>query len=194
MSDFLNMPINQKLFYKSIKQKPYCCVPACISMILDRRKIKHGSQEEIGYELGLIVSKEKAHLFTEARTGKKPVAGYGTQVNKKKYSVNNYFSKNKIKLKEAYYPSEKIKDIKKFIVENIRNNNDLIVCFNNKKLYGEEDFGHVSLIQNINNNSITLIDPENNVPNKRKVNLQKLVDAMKYHGRKNRGGFWIISE
>ena len=85
------MPINQKPFYKLIKQKPYCCVPVCISMILDRRKIKHGSQEEIGYELGLVVLKEKTHLFTKVRIGKKPVAGYGTQINKEKYSINNYF-------------------------------------------------------------------------------------------------------
>ena len=188
------MLINQKPFYKPIKQKPYCCVPACISMILNRRKIKHGSQEEIGYELGLIISKEKVHLFTKVRTGKKPAAGYGTQINKKKYSIANYFSKNKIKLKEIYYPIEENKDIKKFIVENLKSGNDLIVCFDNKKLYSEGDFGHVSLIQNINNNIVTLIDPEKSVPNRRKVKLQKLVEAMKYHSKKKRGGFWVISE
>ena len=188
------MPISQKPFYKPIKQKPYCCVPACIFMVLDRRKIKHGSQEEIGCELGLVVPKGKAQFFTKIKTGKKPIAGYGTQVNKKKYSINNYFFKNNIKLKEAYYLLEEIKDIKKFIVENLKSGNDLIVCFDSKKLYGIGDYGHVSLIQNINNSIITLIDSENNVPNKRKVNLQKLVDAMKCHGKEKRGGFWIISE
>jgi hypothetical protein len=188
------MPISQKPFYRPIKQKPYCCVPACVSMILDRRKIEHGSQEEIGYELGLIVPEEKTHLFTKIRTGKKPIAGYGTQVNKKEHSITNYFFKNKIKLKEAYYSSEKVKGIRNFIIENLKNGNDLIVCFNNKKLHGGEDLGHVSLIQNINNNIVTLIDPENGVPNKRKVKLQKLVEAMKYHGKKKRGGFWVISE
>ena len=188
------MLIDQKPSYKPIKQKPYCCVPVCISMILDRKKIKHGSQEEIGCELGLVVPKEKTHLFTKIRTGKKPIAGYGTQVNKRKYSINKYFLKNKIKLKEAYYFSEEVKNIKKFIVENLESGNDLIVCFNNKKLHSGEDLGHVSLIQNINNNVITLIDPENNVPNRRKVKLQKLIEAMKYHGKKKRGGFWVISE
>ena len=76
----------------------------------------------------------------------------------------------------------------------MKSGNDLIVCFDSKKLYGIGDYGHVSLIQNINNSIITLIDSENNVPNKRKVNLQKLVDAMKCHGKEKRGGFWIISE
>lgn len=188
------MPTNQKLLYKPIKQKPYCCVPACISMILDRRKIKHGSQEEIGYELGLIIPKEEAQFFTKIRIDKEPIAGHGTQVGKKKYSINNYFLKNKIELKETYYFSEKIKDKKSFIIENLKNNNDLIVCFNNKKLYGIEDLGHVSLIQDINDDIITLVDPENGVPSKRKVKLQKLIDAIKCHGEKRRGGFWVISE
>lgn len=182
--------MEQKPPYKLIKQKPYCCVPACISMILDRRKIKHGSQEEIGYELGLIVPKEKAHLFTKVRTGKKPTTGWGTQVNKKKYSITNYFSKHKIRLKEAYYPIEKVKDVKNFTAENLQKGNDLIVCFNNKRLYGAGDYGHVSLIQEIKVDIVTLINPEKDAP--KKVELAKLIDAMRYH-RKKRGGFWVIS-
>ncbi|MFZ5341465.1 MAG: hypothetical protein ACOZBL_02705 [Patescibacteria group bacterium] len=37
--------------YNPIDQLPYCCVPCSLSMILDRRNISHGTQEEIGYEL-----------------------------------------------------------------------------------------------------------------------------------------------
>lgn len=186
--------MNQKPPYKPITQMPYCCVPACISMILERRRIKHDSQEEIGYELGLTVPKEKAHLFTKIRTGRKPIAGYGTQVSKKKYSISNFFSKNGINLKEKYYPVERIKDVKRFITENLTHYHDLIVCFNNKKLHGTGNYGHVSLIQSINNETITLIDPEKDVPKKRKVKLLKLLEAMKYNGIKKRGGFWLVSE
>lgn len=188
------MNIELKSPYKTITQKPYCCVPACISMVLDRRNIRHGSQEELGYELGLVVPKRDAHLLTKVRTGKKPIAGYGTQVQKKKYSINNFFLKNKIKLKETYYPVEKIKNIKEFISENLKSNNDLIVCFDNKKLYGVGDGGHVSLVQAINKDAVILVDPEKNVPKKRKVKLSELVTAMKYHGKKKRGGFWLISK
>ncbi|MBI3190259.1 C39 family peptidase [archaeon] len=176
--------MNQKPPYKPINQKRYCCVPACISMILHRRNINHGSQEEIGYDLGLVVPK--------VRTEKKPAAGYGTRIGTKKYSINSYFRKNNIDLKEKYFPAEITTDVKKFIIENLKNGNDIIVCFNNKKLYGAGDYGHISLIQSINNENIILIDPEKNMPKKRKVKLSKLVDAMKYHGKKNRGGFWII--
>ncbi|VVB59594.1 Uncharacterised protein [uncultured archaeon] len=184
--------MEQNPSYKQIKQKPYCCVPACISMVLDRRGIRHGSQEEIGYELGLIVPKEDAHLFTKVRTGRKPIAGYGTQVQKKKYSINNYFQKNKIRLKETYYPVEDITDVEKFIIDNLKKGNDLLVCFDNKALYGDGDFGHVSLIQGINNDIVMLVDPED--ARSKDVGLSKLTNAMKAHGRKRSGGFWIISQ
>ena len=62
--------MNQKPPYKPIDQKQYCCVPTCVSMILNRRKIPHGTQDEIGYDLGLTVPKEKVHLYTKVRTGK----------------------------------------------------------------------------------------------------------------------------
>ncbi len=185
--------MSRKDIYKPITQKPYCCVPACVSMILNRRKIKHGSQEEIGYELGLTVPKEDAHLFTKVRTGRKPAAGYGTQVGKKKYSISKYFLKNKISLKETYYPPEKIKDAKRFISDGLKNNNDIIACFDNNQLYVVGDGGHVSLIESISGNLAVLIDPEKGAPKRRKVEISKLLTAMKKHGKKNRGGFWIIS-
>ena len=141
-SSFIDM--NQKPPYKPLDQKPYCCVPTCITMVLDRRKISHGSQDEIGYELGLTVPKEKAHLYTKVRTVKKPIAGWGTQVNKKQYSINSFFKKNKIGLKETYFFVKDISGVREFIISNIKSNKDIIVCFNNKKLHGRGDWGHVS--------------------------------------------------
>ena len=183
------MRLNPK--YKKIKQMPYCCVPACISMILDRHKIKHSSQEDIGYELGLVVPKNKKNLFKKTRTCKKPLAGYGTQVGKSKHSINNYFKNNKIPLKETYYGPKDIENVKLFIENNIKRGNDMVVCFNNKTLFGSGDFGHVCLVQEIKDNIVTFVNPENNkVENK--VELYRLVEAMSKHGEKRRGGFWLI--
>ena len=37
--------------YNKITQKPYCCVGACIEMVLNRRQIKiMGGQEENAYQ------------------------------------------------------------------------------------------------------------------------------------------------
>ena len=186
--------MNQKPPYKPLDQKPYCCVPTCISMVLDRRKISHDSQDEIGYELGLTVPKEKAHLYTKVRTGKKPIAGYGTQVGKKQYSINHFFKKNNIGLKETYFFVKDISDVREFIISNIKLNNDIIVCFNNEKLHGKGDWGHVSLIQGIEKNIVSLVDPGKDVPKIRKVKLDKLIESMEYHGKEKSGGFWLISK
>jgi hypothetical protein len=183
--------MQQKPPYKPIKQEPYCCVPACVSMVLDRRGISHGSQGEIGHELGLMVPKEKAHLFPGARIAKR-ASDYGTHVGKKRYSINSFFSKHRIRLRESYYPTSKIRELGVFIAENLKKGNDVIACFNNRKLYGTGHYGHVSLIQAINRGVVTLVDPAKGIPGKRKVKLSKLKDAMEYH-RKSRGGLWVIS-
>lgn len=156
--------------------------------------MSHGSQDEIGYELGLTVPKEQAHLYIKARTGKKPIAGWGTQVGKKHYSINHFFKKSNIGLKETYFFVKDISDVREFIISNIKKSNDNIVCFNNEKLHGKGDWGHVSLIQGIEEDIVSLVDPGKDVPKIRKVKLNKLIDAMEYHGKEKSGGFWLISE
>jgi len=185
------MKINPK--YKKIKQMPYCCVPACISMILDRHKIKHKSQEDIGYKLGLVIPEDKVRQFKKAKTGKMPLAGYGTQIGKNRYSINNYFKNCKILLKETYYGPKDLISIKQFIEDNLKIGNDIIVCFNNEALFGSGNFGHVCLVQEINNNIITLVNPENS-RDKDNVNLDNLIKAMIIHGKIRRGVFWLISK
>lgn len=86
--------------YLPITEQPYCCVPACIQMILLRRNMRLISQEEIGYDLGLIVPQKYKSLFKKVQMGKKPKAGWGTQTGKPVYSINNFFRKNKINLKK----------------------------------------------------------------------------------------------
>ena len=73
--------------YVPITEQPYCCVPACIQMILLRRGIPLKSQEEIGYNLGLIVPQRYKNLFGKVRTGKRPKDGWGTQTGKLIYSL-----------------------------------------------------------------------------------------------------------
>ncbi len=180
--------------YIPLVQQRYCCVPACIQMVLLRRNIPPISQEEIGYDLGLIVPQKDKKLFCKVRIGKKPLAGWGTQVEKENYSINRFFKKNKINLKSEYVFLTEPKRIKKFLKENLRNK-DIIVLFNYGKLYrGKEgDSGHVSIIENITGNHIVLIDPEYDVPKRRIVTLEKMSKAIESHGKEKGGGFWVIS-
>lgn len=186
--------MDQKPPYKPIIQLPHCCCVACLIMVLDRRNIKHGSQGEIGNQLGLIVSPKNAHLFKDVIVKDDLNKEYGTQTYKEEYSINKFFSKNNIKLKETYYPIEKIGNPVEFIINNLKLGNDLLVCINNKILYGK-GHGHLSLIQSIEGENIVLVDPKINKPKIRKVKLNKLIESMRkeYHLKRNRGGFWIIS-
>lgn len=89
--------------YKKIVQKKYCCVGACLEMVLNRHHIKNSGQEDIAYQLGLIVPDEVKDNYKKVWSGKKPIAGYGTQIQEEQYSINHYFNENKIPLVEKYY-------------------------------------------------------------------------------------------
>lgn len=179
--------------YILLTQQPYCCVPACLQMILLKRGLPLISQEDIGYDLGLTVPGEDKKLFRRVRAGKKPNAGWGTRVGKEIYSINHFFNKNRINLKEEYVFLTRKEEIKGFLKENL-GVNDIIVCFDYKTLYGiGENTGHVSIIESLKRNDLTLIDPLYKVPKYRKVSLKKLSKAIEKHGKDKRGGFWIIS-
>ncbi len=179
--------------YIPLTQQPFCCTPTCIQMILLRRNLIIFSQEEIGYDFGLTVPKKYKKLLPNAKTGKKPSGGWGTQVNKKEYSINNFFRRHKIQLKEDYFSVSRVKNIKEWIKEQIKKNNDIIVCFDYGKLYGGKGQGHVSILNSILDKCVTLIDPKYDVPKYRKVALERLIKSMEFHGEKNNGGFWLIS-
>lgn len=179
--------------YVPLVQQPYCCVPACIQMVLLRRRLQLLAQEEIGKELGLVVPKEYKKIFPTIKTKDKPSAGYGTQIHKTKYSLNSFFLKHRYHLKEEYYPLSRISNINNWLRNTLTKDNDIVVCFNYSKLYVEEGEGHVSLINSISGNNLILIDPRYKSPKIRCVSLPKLIAAIKAHGEINRAGFWVIS-
>lgn len=184
----------QERRYTPFVQQPYCCVPACLQMVLYRRGIPLLSQEEIGHELGLTVPKEYQKILPLARKGKKPSSGWGTQIQNPKYTLNNFFKKRNIPLKETYYPTLSKTKARTFIRVQIKKGNDILVCFNYNKLYQDEGQGHVSVIEALNGDYITIVEPISRFPKFRKVEFDKLIESINFHGEKNRGGFWVISK
>jgi hypothetical protein len=63
-------------------------------------------------------------------------------------------------LKEEYFPLEKIENVKKWIREQIKKDNDILVCLNYRKLYGKggRNQGHVCIVDAILNDKVILID------------------------------------
>lgn len=175
------MPISR---YAHITQQPFCCVPACVQMVLSRRNLPLFSQEEIGIELGLTLA------------GKKPSAGWGTQVDKPEYSINAFFRRHNLPLQEEYFTVSKLENIAEWASMQISKDNDIIVCFNYGKLYQgryQKYHGHVCILGSIKDEKAILIEPNESAGKYKHVNLENLMDSMKLHGEKNRGGFWLIS-
>ncbi len=50
---------------------------------------------------------------------------------------------------------------------------DIIVCFNSGKLSDKRDWGHISLVQGIENDIVSLVVPGKDLPKTRKVKKEK---------------------
>jgi hypothetical protein len=180
--------------YTSIAQKPYCCVPTCVQMILDRRRLPFFEQEEIGIDLGLVIPPEEAHNFQNVQVGESPAAGWGTRINLKKYDLNKFFRKNNLQLTSTYFSLGDIENVPRYITTNLSEGNDILICFRYGVLYNEDvTAGHGSLIEEVNNSLITLVDP-NPDPERKIVHIDDLIESIKVHkkGNTNLGGFWLI--
>lgn len=166
--------------YNKIIQKPYCCVGACLEAILNRHNIENTGQEDIAYQLGLIVPEEDKNLFKRVRIGEKPNAGYGTQIQKEEYSINNYFVQNNIPLEEEYYFITDLEEANTFLFLN--NDNDILICMHCGTLYDKPyaDWGHMVLFENIKSNEVTILE----VSPKRDYEsfpLDKLLESISIH-------------
>lgn len=182
--------------YVPLAQQKSCCVPACISMVMYRRDIPLMPQELLGYHLGLIVSPESRHLFWRVRTGKRPPAGFGTQIYNPKYEPNKVFRKLKIPLRMAYHSISKFTPatLRSFIQEAVKEDRDILACFDHGKLTGKpSDSGHVCVVDRlVGVNKVRLIDPSQNQPKWRIVPIGRLYKAMQYHGGGRSGGLWEL--
>jgi hypothetical protein len=183
--------------YIPLVQEQSCCAVACILMVMYKRSIPLIAQELLGYHLGLVVSPDNRHLFWNARTGKKPKSGFGTQIFSKLYEPNNAFKKLKIPLQFSVHHVDTFKtekEFKKFIVDAVKADRDLLVCFDHGHFNDEEKHaGHVCVIDRIypKKDLVRLIDPSPNRPKWRLVKIAKLKKAMELHPA-NGGSFWEL--
>ncbi|MFZ5982611.1 MAG: hypothetical protein ACOYS2_03535 [Patescibacteria group bacterium] len=182
--------------YVPFAQQKSCCAPTSISMIMYKNKIPLLPQELLGYHLGLTVEKECKNLFWNSKmVGERPPSGYGTRIVLNKYNPNTVFPKLKIPLKMIYHPISTFNDIdfKKFMVDAVKKDKDVCVCFNHGVLKGERaGNGHVCVLDRIypSKGLVRIIDPSVNQPKWRIVRISLLKKAMEVHGDDKMGGFW----
>jgi len=93
------------------------------------------------------------------------------------------------------YNVQEIKNVSEFVIQNLVNDNDIIICYNSQFLFDDGDIEHVSLIQEIEteNDKLTIVDPAIGVPKVRKTKLSRLIRVLKSHEASMLIGFWIVS-
>lgn len=180
--------------YVPLTQQKYCCVPACLSMVMYRHNIPLISIEDLGYALGLTVPEEDSWLFSGARNGERPPAGWGTRINEPEFEINKVLRKLNIPLEVLIDKSiASIEDLRSHLhaVQDV--NSDALLCFDYGTLWDlDVKNGHVCVFDRIDGDDVWLIDPERNVPKHRKTSLVKLFAAMDFHGAENTCGIWSI--
>ncbi len=186
--------------YVPLTQQKWCCVPTCIQMVMLRHNIPLIPAEQLGYEMGLVVPEEAKKYFWNARTGERPPAGYGTQVSKPEYGPNAVFKRLNIPLTMSWSLIDIFSTIESFndyLVQAEKSDKDILVCYDWPTLFNHTEkthWGHVCVLDKVygERNIVRIIDPEFNAPTWREVAIDRLYDAMVFHGSSKSGGFWEI--
>lgn len=181
--------------YNPITEKPYCCLPAVLQMIQSRRGLPIKSQDEIGWDLGLIVPPEIKSDFTKVRTGPRPQAGYGTQTSKPEYSLEKYFDRNRLPISITRVSPTSLDETISTIELAFAQDSDIVLCFNSQLLFGDGDMEHVALIEAFEKKSgqITVVDPAIGAPQRRITTITKIFKTIQNHTASNSGGLWVVS-
>ncbi|MFA5022152.1 MAG: hypothetical protein WC508_03675 [Patescibacteria group bacterium] len=155
-------------------------------MIMYRQGLPLIPQELLGHYLGLLVDKKDKKLFWNVRTGKRPPAGYGTQMKNKQFEINSVFKRLRIPLTVAtyYIRNFKKKELIFLISNSIKRNEDLIAMLASDVLNNtKNNNGHACVIDRIYpvKNLIRLIDPSAVQPKWREIKIDKFIKAVMFH-------------
>ncbi|MFH1544606.1 MAG: C39 family peptidase [archaeon] len=174
-------------------QQPFCCVPACIQMILATNTIRIPSQEFIAKHLDFRIPKKHRRDFKGDYTVKeKPKRGYGVQQTEE--NINAFLSKNGFPLKAKRHLISGIKNPEKFIEENLRKGNYLMPIFNLEVLGGKKE-GHAVLIISFNpkTKKVRIADPAKKKNRIRLLDLSRIVEGMSSKWDGNEREFYVFS-
>lgn len=180
----------QKL-YPKIEYPRWFCVPGCLKAVLSSRELgKEIDIFAIGRELDLKVPKSLSQKYPNTKISLNE--NFEINLHKEKYSINHFFEKYALPLKETYIYRTNEESITRLLKK--FKNCDILLCYDYPTIANIPDrqWGHVSLITGFNEKSAIIQDSnsENNV----EIYYSVLSKSFKKHGKKKRGGFWIISE
>lgn len=185
-------PEPQNSRYRPIGQKPYCCVPTCIQMVLEKNGLPKLSQEAIGIELGLVVPPEYAEEFENVPVSETPVAssGFGTRIQDPDYSLEHLIEKEQwpfrleLKLASTIADEQALIDMLQAVEAR---DGDALICYQN-----DRSTGHVTVFNRMVNNKIDIIDPSPLHDKWRSLEIGDVYQRIRDHGDANVGGIWLL--
>lgn len=186
--------------YVPLTQQIYCCVPACLQMIMLKHQIPLVAAEILGHHLGLVVSPHAQDLFYNVATSEHPpAAGYGTRLHLEAYDPNVALASLGIALHITFHSihtEAQEQSLRTCFEQAEHHDRDVLLCFDAGTLSGHAcHYGHVCVFDRLLAGSPTrvqMIDPEPHQPKWRSVLLHDLVRAMMAHRTVNLGGFWEV--
>ena len=120
--------IQAKPMYIPLIQKPMCCNVTCTQMVLLRHGITPPLQDDIAKSIGVRIPKENRKSFMRKLImPSKPPYGTDTITKKNEKRYNNFFEKSGLPFRVRIFMVSKIKNRKKFIVDNMKDGNDIHV-------------------------------------------------------------------
>ena len=177
--------------YKQIVANDFLCIPACMEMILCSHSYNI-TQNEIAEYFGVNVSPDY--------TGPIKNIIHTSDINKlgivlNNDSINLFFNKFNLPFKEEYISIKLLQDwmFEEIIAKKIALGNHLIFGFSFGALYNDKtksEIGHVSIIESIENENLTIIDPGPLNAGKKQVDIFNIFRAI--HMKDD--GLWIISK
>lgn len=190
--------IPQNTRYVPILQQPYCCGPACLTMVMIRNGIPPLPQELLGYHMGLVVPEAQKGAFWQVRTASSPVAGsgFGTQVQNEGYGLSKVLRDLAIPLDFTYIAADSIDSVahlEKRVEQIIRSDGDVLVCLNWAALTGqaEKNWGHILCVDQIEGSDFRLVDTDVGAKWK-SFSASRIYDAIRTHGNANYGGLLVF--
>jgi len=168
------------------------CVPATLKVILSQYKINL-DVEDIAKDLEIEIPKEFAKHYPNLTINKNNQ--FYQPINKKEFSINNFFKKNKISLTmKRYYLTDPIK-IQTLIIDKIKNNY-IAICYDFPTTINKDaKWGHVALVTKISKNKIELLNPYIcNKDQKYTISIDLIAKAIKKHTKRKMAGVWIFEK
>ncbi len=151
-------------------QKPYLCNVACLNMILYRQCWKLFEQEDLASFFNVKIHPSLASCFTKKfETTDKVNDDEWLKTIEEEENINIFFQKYNIKLHANAYKLTEIlhhSTVKEFIETQIESNNDMWIEYKLEWLFPWNKWIHDWLIESISWESITIINPWYDTPNR----------------------------